>query len=157
MTAPTDSVTMVQATIDVAAPPERAFDVFTAGFDGWWNREHHLLPGTLKACGIEPKVGGRVWEDNDAGETCTWGRVLAWDPPRSFTFSWLIGADWGVPPDDAVGSQVTVTFTPTDTGTHVELVHDNLDNHGEGWQAIRDSINSEGGWGSLLQRFEATV
>jgi uncharacterized protein YndB with AHSA1/START domain len=157
MTAPTDSATMVQATIDVTASPERAFDVFTAGFDGWWNRDHHLLPGALNAVGIEPQVGGRVWEENDAGDTCTWGRVLTWDPPKTFVFSWLIGTDWGVPPDDAVGSRVTVTFTATDTGTRVELIHDNLDIHGDGWESIRDSIASDGGWGSLLKRFAATV
>jgi hypothetical protein len=41
-------------------PPERAFDVFTAGMDGWWNRSHHVLPGTLRGVGVEPRVGGAL-------------------------------------------------------------------------------------------------
>jgi uncharacterized protein YndB with AHSA1/START domain len=155
MTAPTDNATMARATIDVAAPPERAFDVFTNRFDRWWNREHHLLPGTLKECGVEPRVGGKVWEENDAGERCTWGRVLTWDPPRTFAYTWQIGTDWKVPAEDAVGSRVTVTFTPTDTGTRVELVHDQLDVHGPGWEALRDTFDS--GWPELLVLFAAAI
>jgi uncharacterized protein YndB with AHSA1/START domain len=157
MTAQTGNATTVRASVDVAASPERSFEVFTAGFDGWWNRDHHLLPGTLKACGIEPYVGGRVWEENDAGETCTWGRVLGWDPPRSFAYSCQIGTDWGVPAADAPGSTVTVTFTPTETGMHVELVHDHLDVHGDGWEEMRDSISSDGGWNTLLRRYAAAA
>ena len=110
-----------------------------------------------RQCGIEPQVGGRVWEENDAGDTCTWGRVLVWDPPRTFAYSWLIGTDWGVPADDAAGSTVTVTFTPTDAGTHVDLVHDHLDVHGEGWEQMRDSISSDGGWNSLLRLYAAAI
>jgi uncharacterized protein YndB with AHSA1/START domain len=151
-----DNSTAVRATIDVAASPEHAFEVFTA-LDKWWNRDHHLLPGTLKECGIEPRVGGRVWEANDAGDVCTWGRVVTWDPPRAFSYSWQIGTDWAVPAEDAPASLVTVTFTPTATGTHVELVHDQLDAHGPGWESIRDSVSSDGGWGSLIGRFAAAL
>ena len=49
-------------------------------------------------------VSGRRTSD---GATCTWGRVLTWDPPRTFAFAWLVGPDWGVPADDAPGSRVT--------------------------------------------------
>lgn len=153
MTAPTGSDTIVRVAIEVATTPERAFEVYTAGFDRWWNRNHHLLPGALAEVGFEPFLGGRVWERNDAGERCDWGRVLAWDPPHSVAYSWLIGTDWAVPAADAPGSQVTVTFTPTGTGTRVELVHDRLDVHGEGWESIRDAISREGGWPGLLARF----
>ena len=46
-----------------------------------------------------------MWEENDAGSVCTWGRVLTWEPPRVFAFSWLIGPDWSVPGPDAEGSR----------------------------------------------------
>jgi uncharacterized protein YndB with AHSA1/START domain len=111
----------------------------------------------LERVAVEPFVGGRMLEVSTTGKQCTWGRVLTWEPPSTFAFSWLIGPDWAVPAPDAKGSRVTVTFTATDDGTHVELVHDQLDAHGEGWETERDSAGGAEGWGSLLARFAATL
>jgi uncharacterized protein YndB with AHSA1/START domain len=145
---------VVRTSIEVAVPPERAYEVFTTRMDTWWNRDHHVLPGTLRWIGVaEPRQGGRLVEEMDSGESCTWGYVLTWDPPHRFAFSWLIGSDWGVPAADAAGSTVTVTFTPTTGGTLVELVHDQLDAHGEGWEAVRRGVGSDGGWPKGLRRF----
>lgn len=154
-TAETD--TAVRTSVRVAAGPERAFEVFTAGIDRWWNRSHHVQPGTLKAIGVEPRVGGRLWEENDAGDVCAWGRVLTWDPPRTFAFSWLIGPDWGIPGPDAPGSRVTVTFSPDGSGTRVDLVHDQLDAHGPGWESVRNGVGSDGGWPAGLREYARTV
>ena len=157
MTAPTDEATSVRTEIEVPVAPERAFEVFTAGIDRWWNRAHHVQSGELKKIGVDPEVGGRLWEENDAGDVCVWGRVHTWQPPSTFAFTWLIGPDWGIPAEDAPASLVTVTFTPTSSGTRVELVHDRLDAHGEGWRGVRDGVGGEGGWPGGLQRFAAAV
>ncbi|MCM0673845.1 SRPBCC family protein [Micromonospora phytophila] len=149
----TDQDTAVRSSIHVTATPEHAFEVFTNGIDRWWPRAHHVQPGELRQVGLDPHVGGRMWEENDAGEVCAWGRVLTWEPPRAFAFSWLIGPDWKPPAADAVGSRVTVTFTPTDTGTRVDLVHDQLDAHGPGWEGVRDAVGSDGGWPGSLRDF----
>ena len=154
---PTTETTAVRVSVDVAAPPERAFEVFTAGMNGWWDPSHHVLTGTLKAVGVEPRVGGRLWEENQDGDTCTWGRVLAWDPPRTFAFARLLGMDWAVPAEDAPASRVTVTFTPTADGTRVDLVHDELDRHGPGWEAMRAAVESDGGWPAGLRAFAAAA
>jgi len=37
--------------------------------------------------------------------------------------------------------------------TRVELEHRNLDRHGASWEAIREGVDSEGGWPLYLQRF----
>jgi len=157
MTARTDHETAVRRSIEVAAAPERAFAVFTDGLDGWWPRSHHVQAGELARVGIDPHEGGRVWEENDSGAVCTWGRVLTWDPPRTFAFSWQIGTDWAVPAPNAPASRVTVTFTPTDGGTRVDLVHDGLDAHGTGWEQLREGVSGEGGWRSLLQQFASVA
>jgi uncharacterized protein YndB with AHSA1/START domain len=150
-------VTEVRTSIEVPVSPERAFEVFTKGMNGWWTREHHVQSGTLKEIGVDPQVGGRMWEENDAGDVCTWGRVLTWDPPSGFSFSWLVGPDWGVPGPDAVGSRVTVTFEEVASGTRVDLVHDRLDAHGEGWESVRDGVGSPGGWPQSLARYATVV
>src|SRR5262249_45210254 len=137
--------TEVRKAIVVKATPERAFDVFTAGFDSWWPREHHLLAGSpLDHVAIEPHVGGRCYERTEDGRTCTWGRVLSWDPPRGLSYTWEIQADWGVvPPEGGPASTVTVTFTEVEGGTRVEIVHSGLEVHGAGWQTMRDAIDGE--------------
>ena len=161
MTTQTDDARLnsneVRSSIEVAAPPAHAFEVFTAGIDRWWTRAHHVQSGELKEIGVDPVVGGRMWEENDAGEVCTWGRVLAWEPPGLFAFSWLIGPDWGVPLPDAAGSRVTVTFTPVAAGTRVDLVHDRLDAHGPGWEGVRAGVGSDGGWPAGLRQFAAAL
>lgn len=157
MTTRAGDSTIVRTEVEVNAPPEIAYSVFTDGIDRWWDRSHHVQSGELKEIGVDPEVGGRMWEENDAGDVCTWGRVLTWDPPREFAFSWLIGPDFSVPGPDAVGSRVTVTFTPTGTGTRVTLVHDQLEVHGPGWESLRDGVGSEGGWPAGLRKFADAV
>ncbi|MFG2057221.1 SRPBCC family protein [Micromonospora sp. NPDC048930] len=154
-TAETD--TAVRHSVRVTAGPERAFEVFTTGMDRWWIRSHHLLPDDLARIVVEPRVGGALREESVAGQTCTWGRVLTWDPPRTFAFSWLIGPQWEVPDADADGSRVTVTFTPVDGGTRVDLVHDRLDVHGTGWEQIRDAVGGDGGWAGLLREYAESL
>ncbi|TDC38032.1 ATPase [Micromonospora sp. 15K316] len=157
MTAHTDQGDAVRTSIHVAATPEHAFTVFTSGIDRWWLRTHHVQPGELKQVGVDPYVGGRMWEESDSGDVCTWGHVLLWDPPRTFAFSWLIGPDWQPPAPDAPGSRVTVTFTPTETGTQVDLVHDRLDVHGPGWEGVREAVKGENGWPIFLHGFAAAI
>jgi uncharacterized protein YndB with AHSA1/START domain len=155
MSTTTEAVTAIRTGIDVPVAPERAFEVYTSGMDTWWDREHHVQAGALVRIGVDPFAGGRMWEENDAGDICVWGRVLIWEPPSRFAFSWRIGPDWGVPREDAPESTVTVTFSPIASGTHVELVHGDLDAHGKGWQGIRDAVGGEGGWPAGMRRFAA--
>ena len=147
------TLTQARTSVRVIVPPSRAFEVFTSGIDQWWHRDHHLLGGTLAEVGIQPWEGGDLWERNDEAETCVWGKVLVWNPPGEFAFSWLIGPDWAVPAPDAPGSRVTLTFTPDAEGTLVELVHSELDVHGPGWEEEARAVGSARGWPGLLGLF----
>src|ERR1700724_525804 len=84
----------VRKQVHVKAPPERAFEVFTAGFARWWPASHHIGAAAYKNSLIEPRVGGRWYEIDEDGSECDWGEVLAWQPPRRLMLSWRIGADW---------------------------------------------------------------
>ena len=157
MTAQVDNPTSVRTSIDVSVAPERAFSVFTDGIDSWWPREHHLLKSDLEKVAVDPEEGGRLYEESTGGEVCVWGRVLTWDPPRTFAYSWLIGTDWAPPGADAKGSRVTVSFTAAAGGTRVEVVHDQLDVHGEGWESMRDAVGGSQGWPLLMSQFAAVA
>jgi hypothetical protein len=50
----------VRQSITVRAGVERAFRVFTAEFDSWWPRSHHIGTSPMTKSIIEGRVGGRV-------------------------------------------------------------------------------------------------
>ena len=142
--------TEVSTEVDVEAPVEHAFRVFTEGIGTWWHPDHHLLEGELAEMIFEPRVGGHVIDRGTDGRECRWARVLAYDPPHRVCFSWDINLRWELETDPEKTSEVEVTFTPAAPGrTHVVLTHRHLERHGEGWQSMRDSVGS--GWS--LARF----
>jgi len=151
-------MTSVQSSIDVQAPIERAFQVFTEDIGSWWPPDHHILEAELHGMVFEPRVGGNVYDRGTDGSECRWARVLAYDPPHRVVISWDIGLDWKVETDPAKTSEIEVRFTSEGPDrTHVELEHRNLDRHGEGWERMRDAVGSEGGWLRGLHAFADRV
>lgn len=141
--------TTVTTAIDVAAPIDHAFRVFTDGIGTWWNPSHHIIEAELAEMVFEPYVGGHIIDRGTDGSECRWARVLAYDPPHVVCFSWDIGLDWKIQPDPAKTSEIEVTFTAEGPAqTRVVLTHRNLDRHGEGWEAMRDAVGQ--GW-SLVE------
>ncbi len=141
--------TSVTTAVDVEAPIEHAFRVFTEGIGSWWNPGHHILEAELAEMVFEPRVGGHIVDRGTDGSECRWARVLAYEPPLRVCFSWDIDVRWQLETDPAKTSEVEVTFTPDGpTRTRVVLTHRHLDRHGDGWEHMRDAVGS--GW-SLTQ------
>ena len=103
--------TSVTTAIDVEAPIEHAFRVFTEGIGSWWNPSHHILEAELAEMVFEPFVGGHIIDRGTDGSECRWARVLAYDPPASVCFSWDISLNWQLETDPAKASEIEVTFT----------------------------------------------
>jgi uncharacterized protein YndB with AHSA1/START domain len=146
--------TSVRTSIVVEAPVERAFKVFTEDFDKVKPREHNMLEVDIAETVFEPRVGGHIYDRGIDGSVCQWARVLEYQPPDRVVFSWDIGPTFQIETDLERTSEVEVRFVAeTPERTRVELEHRNLDRHGDGWEAARDSVASEGGWPLYLQRF----
>jgi uncharacterized protein YndB with AHSA1/START domain len=147
---------VVRKSVRVQAPVERAFSVFVEQMETWWPATHHIGKTPFEAIFVEPRVGGRWYERNAAGEQCDWGKVLAWDPPYRVTFSWHVGpghdqADWVCDPDPAKASEVEIRFTAEGPATTlVELKHSRLERHGAGWQQLRTVFEGPGAWAGIL-------
>ena len=152
------TATAVEATVVVAAPVERAFDVFTAQIGTWWPPEHHILEADLAAMVFEPFRGGRVYDRGVDGSECQWARVLEYEPPHRFVISWDIDLTWKLETDPARASEVEVRFVPEgDRHTRVTVEHRHLDRHGDGWEQMRDAVGSPEGWMVGLRRFAERV
>lgn len=159
MTIMTDqTIAPVRKTITVKASPERAFAVFTAGFDTWWPRSHHIGKAPMRKAIVEGRAGGRCYAEQTDGTECDWGSVLVWEPPHRLVIAWQIDGRWQYDPDLARASEVEVRFTrEADGSTRVDLEHRHLDRHGADGAAIRTAVDSDGGWGSLLGLFAAQL
>ncbi len=150
--------TSVAASIMVDAPAERAFEVFTADIGSWWPSDHHILQAELAEMVFEQRVGGHVYDRGVDGSECHWARVLAYEPPRRVVISWDIGLNWQIETDPERTSEIEVRFIPEGLArTLVELEHRGIDRHGEGWERMRDSVGSPGGWGRGLEAFSTRL
>lgn len=124
MTAPaTPSGDGARVSVGVDVPPDVAFRLFTEEIGLWWRRgpRFRAAPGDAGLMAIEPRVGGRVfesWHDGTAEHVHEIGRVLAWEPPRRFAFSWR--ATNFAP---AEHTEVDVLFEPAAQGTRVTVTH----------------------------------
>ena len=142
----------IRKTIHVDASPEHAFEVFTRRIGSWWPLETHspgaMLGSPPRELQLEPREGGRFYEVGDSGEH-SWGRVLAYDPPRRVVIEWNVN-------HANPATEIEVTFTPEAGGTRVELVH-------TGWERYADpaetraSYDGENGWTTVLGLFAAAA
>jgi uncharacterized protein YndB with AHSA1/START domain len=153
-----DHARVVRTEIVVDAPPERAFEVFTAEMGSWWPPDHHVLPAELAEMVFEPRAGGHIIDRAVDGSECRWGRVLAYDPPERVVFSWDISLRWQIEPDPAKTSEVEVRFIEHGSDqTRVTLEHRHLERHGEGWERMQAAVESPGGWPRGLEALAAEI
>ena len=154
----TSESTTVSASIEVAAPQQRAFEVFTRDLGAFKPADHNLLSVPIAETVVETHVGGHIIDRGTDGSECRWATVLAFDPPGRFLFSWNIGATWQVETDPQRTSEVEVTFTALgDDRTRVTIEHRHLDRHGEGWTSVRDGVRDDQGWPLYLDRYAALL
>jgi uncharacterized protein YndB with AHSA1/START domain len=149
-----DTDTVVQTSIVVEAPADRAFRVFTEQLGEFKPREHNMLGVEIAETVLEPRVGGAVFDRGIDGTVCRWARVLAYEPPDRLVISWDISPRWEVERDPQKSSEVEIRFIAESADrTRVELEHRHLERHGDGWQSIRDGVAHENGWPLYLQRY----
>jgi hypothetical protein len=116
----------IRKSLSVPLPPREAFDLFTDGIDLWWPKDSHSVAarggrGAGAKVRIEPRRNGKVIETLPDGREVPWATVRVWDPGRRLALDWHQGRD-----EDAA-TEVEVTFTGTEAGTRVDLVHGGFD------------------------------
>jgi uncharacterized protein YndB with AHSA1/START domain len=115
----------VTAFVDVA--PADAFEVFTLEIDRWWRRgpAYRVAGRSPGVMHLEPRLGGRIFEEYAAGKLHEVGTITAWEPPARLAFDWRAV--------NFVAGELThveVTFAASGGGTRVVLTH-------SGWAQIR--------------------
>ena len=141
------TIAPIVQTVQVKAPPARAFELFTAQMGAWWPRGIGKAPHV--AVIVEPRAGGRWFERDAAGNETNWGKVLAWEPPSRLLLAWQISCEWAY--DPALLTEVELTFAAAEGGTRVTLEHRHLERYGA--DAARQAEKFRGGWPTQLEAF----
>ncbi|WP_055478008.1 SRPBCC family protein [Sphaerimonospora mesophila] len=145
-----DIIEPVRHTVTVPLPVERAFSVFTDGFDKWWPRSHRIGATEIAEAVLEPRAGGRWYERSADGSECDWGRVLVFEPPHRLVVTWHINGQWQYDPDPGHASEVEVRFTEDAGHTRVDLEHRHIERHGGSAVQLSEAVASQNGWSVIL-------
>jgi len=144
------SIAPIVHTVQVKAPPARAFEIFTSRMQEWWPEGHAVGKKPHVAIVVEPHAGGRWFERDAEGTESPWGKVLEWEPPSRALLAWQLTSQWAFDPDFI--TEVELTFAPVaGGGTLVRLEHRDLERFGPDAEKHAASLNR--GWPSLMGEF----
>jgi DNA-binding transcriptional ArsR family regulator len=132
------AIAEVELEIEIAAPLERVWQSLTNETTKWWRQD--FLVGAAQGFFIEPRVGGRMFEDwgNDAG--VLWGTVIVFAPPKALELLMHLTPPFGGP----ALSMLRLALEATPTGTKLALSDaifgrvkaDTRNNLSEGWRLL---------------------
>jgi hypothetical protein len=106
---------MIEKSVVLKCPCERAFVLFTEHASEWWppERRHTGDPNST----ISILASGRFYERTRDGREVELGRVRVWEPPSRLVLDFFPGTDAEHP------TEVEVSFVPEGEGTKVTVVH----------------------------------
>jgi uncharacterized protein YndB with AHSA1/START domain len=135
----------IRKSLHVAAPVERAWELFTDRIADWWpTRSHSIHEERVESVVLEGRPGGRMFERTADGEEAHWGEVVAWEPPRRLVISWHVN------PERPAPTEWEVVFEPEGDGTRVEFEHRGFERYED---AAAASAGYDTGWDVVLGRF----
>lgn len=146
------TIAPVRISVMVPIPADKAFKLFTEGFNSWWIG-HHIGTADLAEAVIEPREGGRWYERGVDGSECDWGKVLTFQPPGRIVLTWQLNGEFAYDPDLAHASEVEVLFTEANGQTRVDFEHRHIERLGAGADELAKSVGSEGGWPAILDLY----
>jgi uncharacterized protein YndB with AHSA1/START domain len=132
--------------LDVNAPVERAFRLWTAQTGLWWPKDH-TVSGDPASVIFEPYVGGRIVERSATGEHYVWGHVTIWDEPHRLEFSWHLFFD------ESQATHVVVTFDAVGDTTHIRLENSGFAALAEAGQVRRERTGNV--WSYITATFKS--
>ncbi len=94
----TNGTGAVEANVEVTVhvPQERVWNALVNEATYWWPKTFYSSPKTKKFV-IEPRLGGRVFEDYGGGEGFTWYTVNGVERPNSLQLIGYMGPPFGGP------------------------------------------------------------
>lgn len=145
---PTAALTMDAAAarfeleITIEAAPDAIWTLITERPDEWWVSDLRCVPGPSRMV-LDPRAGGTLIEQNDAGGSLLWFTVLAVEPGRSLNCAGHLAPPFGGPcatylhllvDGEGDGSVVRLAIS-----MHGHVEEGMLQEMSQGWQLLLES------------------
>ncbi len=131
-------IVQVELEVRIEAPAERVWQALVDEIGRWWPRDFYA--GPAKSFRLEPRLGGRMYEDWGNGAGATWYAVTEIDPGRSLGLSGTLPAAFGGPAISLLrlvlrpeGEATVLELTDSEFRRATEKAHASLD---EGWRQL---------------------
>jgi uncharacterized protein YndB with AHSA1/START domain len=138
----TYGVAHVELEVKIDSSLERVWKAIVEETSEWWPREFFTSAGT-KGFIIEPRLGGRVYEDWGGGAGLLWFTVIGLNPPTTLLLLGHLTPAFGGPAMSvlelalqSVGESVVLRVTETVSGRAEQSMEATLR---DGWIAIFDA------------------
>ncbi len=82
--------------IPINAPQQKVWDCLLNDINLWWRKDFYTSPNTKEFI-IEPKIGGKMYEDYGNGNGLLWAEIIILDAPRVVEFKGRLTPQFGGP------------------------------------------------------------
>jgi DNA-binding transcriptional ArsR family regulator/uncharacterized protein YndB with AHSA1/START domain len=89
-------IARVALDVSIGAPPERVWKALVEETSAWWPRDFYAIPESRRFV-IEPRVGGRMYEESASGAGCLWATVIVLEPGRILELQGYLTPAFGGP------------------------------------------------------------
>lgn len=105
-----------ELTVTIRAQPRKVWKALITDTSRWWPKEFFANPDS-KGMVIEPRVGGRMFEDAGDGAGVLWGIINVFDPPRGLDIVGFLSPAFGGP----ATTMIQITLQESGLGTLLQL------------------------------------
>lgn len=141
----------VSKKVMVPADAGKAFDVFVARMGSWWPKSHSILKNEVQNVVVELAPQGRWFEHDGQGNEADWGFVKSFERGDHLLLCWQLNADWVR--DEALDTEVFVTFESKGDMTEVTLTHRLLENYGARAAEMKEKFEAPNAWADMMTSF----
>ena len=135
-------VARYEMSVAIAASRARVWDALVVELARWWPQEFYTLPTARMT--LEPRVGGRMFEDADGGAGRLWYQVVTFMPPDELELSGFLMPAFGGPGTTLIRitlkeahGATTVTLADAVVG---RLKPDGVGELREGWRTLLEAL-----------------
>ena len=136
----------VELEITINAPREEVWKAFVEESNAWWHKDFYVSKRPAKFV-IEPKLGGRMFEDCGDGTGFTWFTILGIEPNESLYVTGHIRPPYGGP------CTTLIWFSLENKGKDKTVLKISDTTHGHVSEAMAESMDS--GWKMLFNELKA--
>jgi uncharacterized protein YndB with AHSA1/START domain len=130
---------------EVEANVDQAFSVWTEHSTLWWPRSHSMSQTDSFEVIFEPFAGGRIYELGPDRTEHEWGEIVVWDPPHRVEYWWHIFLD------REIATKVSISFTPSLSGTSVRLENSGFEVFGDGSAQRKERVGEV--WQGITRQY----